>query len=207
MSARANRCGRHPSRQAHVERATRETQIAVSVDLDGSGRAELATGIPFLDHMLDQVARHGMIDLDGRRQGRPAHRRAITPSRTSASPSARRSSRRSATRPGCGATATPTCRSTRPCRASSSISRAGPGSSTTSSSRAPMIGAFDVDLTHEFFQGFVNHALVSAAHRQPARRQRAPPGETVFKAFARALRMAISRDPRAAACPSTKGTL
>ena len=53
----------HPSRQARIERATRETRIAVSVDLDGCGRAELATGVPFLDHMLDQVARHGMIDL------------------------------------------------------------------------------------------------------------------------------------------------
>ena len=100
-----------------VQRDTAETQIAVRVDLDGSGRTRLATGIPFLDHMLDQVARHGMLDLDGRRQGRPAHRRAPHGRGRRHHARARRCARRSATRWASAATATPTCRSTRRCRA------------------------------------------------------------------------------------------
>ena len=87
------------ARTARIDRMTRETSIMVEVDLDGTGRADLATGVPFLDHMLDQVARHGMIDLTVAARA-TCISTPTTPSRTSASPSARRSGRRSATRPG-----------------------------------------------------------------------------------------------------------
>ncbi len=196
-----------PSRQARVERATRETRIAVSVDLDGSGRAELATGIPFLDHMLDQVARHGMIDLTVDAKGDlhiDAHHTVEDIGITFGQ----------AVKQALGDKAGLVRYGHAYVPLDEALSRVvvdlsgRPGLEFHVAFTRPMIGAFDVDLTHEFFQGFVNHALVSLhvdnlrgdnAHHQ---------AETVFKAFARALRMAISRDPRAAGVvPSTKGTL
>jgi imidazoleglycerol-phosphate dehydratase len=179
----------------------------VRIDLDGTGVSKLATGVPFFDHMLDQIVRHGLIDLDIDCEGDPTST-TITPSRTSASPSARPLPRRSATRRACAATATPTCRSTRRCRAWWWISPGRPGLHYNVEFTRARIGDFDVDLAREFFQGFVNHAGVTVhidnlrgdnAHHQC---------ETVFKAFARALRMAAEPiRARGGHHPSTKGAL
>src|SRR6266850_1831271 len=172
-----------PTRAATADRKTTETQIALSVDVDGSGRATLATGIPFLDHMLDQVARHGMLDLDIQAKGDlqiDAHHTVEDIGITLGQAVAR-----------------------------VVIDFSGrPGLEYHVQFKRALIGEFDVDLVHEFFQGFANHAQVTLhidnlrgdnAHHQC---------ETMFKAFARALRMALEPDPRAAGTiPSTKGTL
>jgi len=196
-----------PARTARIERKTSETGIVVEIDLDGAGRAQLTTGVPFLDHMLDQVARHGMVDLAvsakgdlhidahhtvedigiamgqafkaavGDKQGVVRYGHAYVPLDEALS------------------------------RVVVDLSGR-PGLTFNVPFTRAMIGTFDVDLAHEFFQGFANHALVTLhvdnlrgdnAHHQC---------ETVFKAFGRALRMAVARDPRGGtAIPSTKGTL
>ena len=195
------------SRRAKVERNTNETRIAVEVDLDGGGRAELATGVPFLDHMLDQVARHGMIDLVVRAKGDlhiDAHHTVEDIGITLGQAVAQAlGDKRGLTRYGHAYVPLDEALS----RVVIDLSGR-PGLEFHVPFTRAMIGAFDVDLAHEFFQGFVNHAQVTLhvdnlrgnnAHHQ---------AETVFKAFARALRMAIARDVRAAgAVPSTKGAL
>ena len=195
------------SRRAKVERNTNETRIAVEVDLDGDGRAELATGVPFLDHMLDQVARHGMIDLVVRATGDlhiDAHHTVEDIGITLGQAVAQAlGDKRGLTRYGHAYAPLDEALS----RVVIDLSGR-PGLEFHVPFTRAMIGAFDVDLAHEFFQGFVNHAQVTLhvdnlrgnnAHHQ---------AETVFKAFARALRMAVTRDPRAAgAVPSTKGAL
>src|SRR5207249_9725657 len=196
-----------PSRAATADRKTTETQIALSVNVDGSGRATLATGIPFLDHMLDQVARHGMLDLDIRAQGDlhiDAHHTVEDVGITLGQAVAKAIGDKKGIRR-YGHAYVPL---------DEALSRVvidfsgRPGLEFHVPFKRSMIGSFDVDLTHEFFQGFVNHALVSLhidnlrgdnAHHQ---------AETVFKAFARALRMAIAPDARAkGVVPSTKGAL
>jgi imidazoleglycerol-phosphate dehydratase len=194
-------------RRAKVARNTNETQVSVEIDLDGSGATHIATGVPFLDHMLDQIGRHGVFDLEiaakgdlqidahhtvedvgialgqafwkalGERKGIRRYGHAYVPLDEALS------------------------------RVVVDISGR-PGLEFHVAFARPLVGAFDVDLVHEFFQGFVNHALVTLhvdnlrgdnAHHQ---------AETAFKAFGRALRMAVERDPRiAGAVPSTKGTL
>jgi len=172
-------------RNASIQRKTAETEISVRLNLDGTGVAKLATGVPFLDHMLDQVARHGMVDLEVTARGDlhiDAHHtvedigiaigQALAKARVVIDLSGR------------------------------------PGLEFHVPFTRARIGEFDVDLVNEFFQGMINHALVTLhvdnlrganAHHQC---------ETVFKAFARALRMAVEPDPRAAgAVPSTKGSL
>ena len=195
------------SRRAKVERNTNETRIAVEVDLDGDGRAELATGVPFLDHMLDQVARHGMIDLVVRATGDlhiDAHHTVEDIGITLGQAVAQAlGDKRGLTRYGHAYVPLDEALS----RVVIDLSGR-PGLEFHVPFTRALIGAFDVDLAHEFFQGFVNHAQVTLhvdnlrgnnAHHQ---------AETVFKAFARALRMAVARDPRAAgAVPSTKGAL
>jgi len=195
------------SRRAKVERNTNETRIAVEVDLDGDGRAELATGVPFLDHMLDQVARHGMIDLVVRATGDlhiDAHHTVEDIGITLGQAVAQAlGDKRGLTRYGHAYVPLDEALS----RVVIDLSGR-PGLEFHVPFTRALIGAFDVDLAHEFFQGFVNHAQVTLhvdnlrgnnAHHQ---------AETVFKAFARALRMAVTRDPRAAgAVPSTKGAL
>jgi len=195
------------SRRAQVERNTNETQIAVEVDLDGSGRADLATGVPFLDHMLDQVARHGMIDLVVRAEGDlhvDAHHTVEDIGITLGQAVAQAlGDKRGLTRYGHAYVPLDEALS----RVVIDLSGR-PGLEFHVPFTRALIGAFDVDLAHEFFQGFVNHAQVTLhvdnlrgnnAHHQ---------AETVFKAFARALRMAVARDVRAAgAVPSTKGAL
>jgi imidazoleglycerol-phosphate dehydratase len=195
------------ARIARIERVTKETSIAVSVNLDGSGRSQLNTGVPFLDHMLDQVARHGMIDLEVTAQGDlhiDGHHTVEDVGITLGQALSQALGDKAAlTRYGHAYVPLDEALS----RVVIDLSGR-PGLEFHVDFTRPMIGGFDVDLTHEFFQGFVNHALVTLhidnlrgdnAHHQ---------AETVFKAFARALRMAIARDPRAKGLvPSTKGTL
>jgi imidazoleglycerol-phosphate dehydratase len=195
------------NRTAEVTRNTNETQITARVNLDGTGIANLSTGIGFFDHMLDQIARHGLIDLDiqavgdlhidghhtvedvgitlgqavfkavGDKKGIKRYGHAYVPLDEALSRVVIDFSGR-------------------------------PGLHMNVPFKSGMVGAFDTQLAYEFFQGFVNHALVTLhidnltgdnAHHQ---------AETVFKAFARAVRMALELDPRSAGMiPSTKGSL
>ena len=194
-------------RSARVERNTAETRITVEVDLDGTGRAELATGVPFLDHMLDQVARHGHLDLVVRADG-DLHidgHHTVEDVGITLGQAVREAlgDKKGLTRYGHAYVPLDEALS----RVVIDLSGR-PGLTFDVPFTRAMIGTFDVDLAHEFFQGFVNHALVTLhvdnlrgdnAHHQ---------AETVFKAFARALRMAVTPDPRAAGVvPSTKGAL
>jgi imidazoleglycerol-phosphate dehydratase len=195
------------ARAAKADRKTTETQIALSVDLDGSGKATLATGVPFLDHMLDQVARHAMLDLDIEAKGDlqiDAHHTVEDVGITLGQAVARAVGDKKGIRR-YGHAYVPL---------DEALSRVvidfsgRPGLEYHVQFKRALIGEFDVDLVHEFFQGFANHAQVTLhidnlrgdnAHHQC---------ETMFKAFARALRMAVEPDPRAAGTvPSTKGTL
>ena len=193
-------------RRARVERATKETTIAVAVNLDGSGRAELATGVPFLDHMLDQVARHAMLDLSVQAKGDlhiDAHHTVEDVGITLGQ----------AVKQALGDKAGLVRYGYAYVPLDEALSRAvidlsgRPGLEYHVPFTRPMIGAFDVDLMHEFLQGFVNHALATL-HLDNLRGQNAHhQAETVFKAFAKALRMAAAPDPRASGVPSTKGSL
>ena len=193
-------------RLARVERNTKETTITVEVNLDGTGRAELATGVPFLDHMLDQVARHGMLELTVRAQGDlhiDAHH-TVEDIGITFGQAVRQALGDKAGLVRFGHAYVPL---------DEALSRVvldlsgRPGLEYHVPFTRAMIGGFDVDLTHEFFQGFANHALVTL-HIDNLRGENAHhQAETVFKAFARALRMAVTRDPRAEGVPSTKGTL
>jgi len=195
------------SRIAQVKRNTLETQIKISLNLDGTGQATFVTGVPFLDHMLDQVARHGLIDMDinckgdldidahhtvedigitlgqaftkalGDKKGLYRYGHAYVPLDESLS------------------------------RVVIDFSGRAGLYYEVEYPRA-MIGSFDVDLFREFFQGFVNHAGVSLHIDNLKGRNAHHIAETVFKAFGRAIRMAITQDPRMAGMmPSTKGSL
>jgi imidazoleglycerol-phosphate dehydratase len=194
-------------RIAEVVRNTNETQIRIAINLDGSGKQNLNTGVPFLDHMLDQIARHGLIDLDIEAKGDlhiDAHHTVEDVGITLGQAVAKAVGDKKGLRR-YGHAYVPL---------DEALSRVvidfsgRPGLEFHVPFTRSMIGGFDVDLTHEFFQGFVNHALVTLhidnlrgvnAHHQC---------ETVFKAFGRALRMAAELDARAAGTiPSTKGSL
>jgi imidazoleglycerol-phosphate dehydratase len=194
-------------RKAEIQRDTKETQVRVAVNLDGRGEARLASGIPFLDHMLDQLARHGAIDLAVDAKGDleiDAHHTVEDIGITLGQAFTKALGDKKGIRR-YGHAYVPL---------DEALSRAvvdfsgRPGLEYNVDFRRARVGEFDVDLTHEFFQGFVNHALATVhidnlrgdnAHHQC---------ETVFKAFARAVRMAVEPDPRAAgSVPSTKGTL
>jgi len=194
-------------RKAEIQRDTKETQVFVAVDLDGRGEATLASGIPFMDHMLDQLARHGALDLTVRAKGDleiDAHHTVEDIGITLGIAMAKALGDKKGIRR-YGHAYVPL---------DEALSRVvidlsgRPGLEFHVPFTRAMIGAFDVDLTHEFFQGFVNHALVTL-HIDNVRGDNAHhQAETVFKAFARALRMAVAPDPRAAGVlPSTKGTL
>jgi imidazoleglycerol-phosphate dehydratase len=194
-------------RTAEVTRNTKETQIRVRLDLDGNGQARLATGIPFLEHMLDQVARHGMVDLDIEASGDlhiDAHHTVEDIGITLGQAFAKAIGDKAGVRR-YGHAYVPL---------DEALSRVvidfsgRPGLEFNVAFRRPLIGEFDVDLVHEFFQGFVNHAQVTL-HIDALRGENAHHQcETVFKAFARALRMAAEPDPRSGgAVPSTKGSL
>ena len=194
-------------RTADVVRNTKETQIRVKLNLDGSGVAAFATGVPFLDHMLDQIARHGLIDIDVAATGDlqiDAHHTVEDIGITLGQAFTQAIGDKLGVRR-YGHAYVPL---------DEALSRVvidlsgRPGLEFHVDFKRAMIGAFDVDLAHEFFQGFVNHALVSL-HIDNLRGENAHHQcETVFKAFGRALRMACEPDPRAAGViPSTKGSL
>ena len=196
-----------PARTAEVQRDTKETRIRVRLDLDGSGASELATGIGFFDHMLDQVARHGLIDLQVHCQGDlhiDGHHTVEDVGITFGQAMARAVGDKAGLRR-YGHAYVPL---------DEALSRVvvdfsgRPGLHMRVEFKAGMIGTLDTQLVYEFFQGFVNHAGVTLhidnlegqnAHHQC---------ETIFKAFARALRMALEVDPRSVGViPSTKGSL
>ena len=194
-------------RTAEVTRNTNETQIRVKLNLDGSGISSFKTGVPFLDHMMDQIARHGLIDLEVEAKGDlhiDAHHTVEDIGITIGQALVKAIGDKKGIRR-YGHAYVPL---------DEALSRVvldfsgRPGLEFHVEFTRGMIGQYDVDLTHEFFQGFANHALVTLhidnlrgdnAHHQC---------ETVFKAFGRALRMAAELDPRAAGTiPSTKGSL
>jgi imidazoleglycerol-phosphate dehydratase len=195
------------ARTAEVARNTAETKITVSVNLDGTGAAKLHTGIGFFDHMLDQIARHGLIDLDIRADGDlhiDGHHTVEDVGITLGQAVHKAVGDKKGIRR-YGHAYVPL---------DEALSRVvidfsgRPGLVMNVPFKSGMIGTFDSQLAHEFFQGFVNHAFVTLhidnlkgenAHHQC---------ETVFKAFARALRMALELDPRSVGTiPSTKGSL
>lgn len=194
-------------RQAQITRNTLETQITVSLNLDGKGKAAQNTGVPFLEHMLDQIARHGMLDFEIKAKGDlhiDAHHTVEDIGITLGQAFAKAAGDKKGIRR-YGHAYVPL---------DEALSRVvidlsgRPGLVMNVEFTRARIGDFDVDLIHEFFQGFVNHALITLhidnltgnnAHHQ---------AETIFKAFGRALRMALETDPIAAdMIPSTKGTL
>ncbi|HWS13227.1 MAG TPA: imidazoleglycerol-phosphate dehydratase HisB [Rhodocyclaceae bacterium] len=194
-------------RIAEVTRNTLETQVRVRLDLDGSGRAALASGVPFLDHMLDQIARHGMLDLEVEASGDlhiDAHHTVEDIGITLGQALAQAvGDKKGLARYGHAYVPLDEALS----RVVVDLSGR-PGLSFHVPFTRALIGGFDVDLVREFFQGLVNHAAMTL-HVDNLRGENAHHQcETVFKAFGRALRMAVDRDPRAAAMvPSTKGTL
>ena len=195
------------ARIAKVERKTNETEIAVSLDLDGTGRTQIATGVPFLDHMLDQIGRHGAFDLDIAAKGDlhiDAHHTVEDVGITLGQALAKAvGDKKGITRYGHAYVPLDEALS----RVVVDFSGR-PGLSFNVDFSRAMIGEFDVDLTQEFFQGLVNHAQITL-HIDNLRGENAHHQcETVFKAFGRALRMAAEADPRAAgSVPSTKGAL
>jgi imidazoleglycerol-phosphate dehydratase len=193
-------------RVAEVQRNTKETQIRVRVALDGSGASQLATGIGFFDHMLDQIARHALIDLEIEAKGDlhiDGHHTVEDVGITLGQAIAKALGDKAGIAR-FGHAYVPL---------DEALSRVvidfsgRPGLLMNVPFKAGMIGGFDTQLAHEFFQGFANHAQATVhidnlkgenAHHQC---------ETVFKAFARALRTALALDPRQAGVPSTKGSL
>ena len=196
-----------PDRIAQVSRDTAETQITVRVNLDGTGQAKLSTGIGFFDHMLDQIARHGLIDMDICAKGDlhiDGHHTVEDVGITLGQAVLQAVGDKKGIRR-FGHIYVPL---------DEALSRVvidfsgRPGLVMNVPFKSGMIGGFDTQLAHEFFQGFVNHALVTV-HIDNVRGDNAHHQcESVFKAFARALRAALERDPRSAGViPSTKGSL
>jgi imidazoleglycerol-phosphate dehydratase len=193
-------------RKAEVTRNTNETKISVRLDLDGEGKARIATGVPFLDHMLEQVARHGAFDVEASANGDlhiDGHHTVEDVGIALGQAFAKALGDKKGVRR-YGHAYVPL---------DEALSRAvvdlsgRPGLEYHIEFSRARIGEFDVDLVHEFFQGFVNHAQITLhvdnlkgvnAHHQ---------AETAFKAFARALRMAVELDARVKDIPSTKGSL
>ena len=195
------------ARKAEIKRNTNETQIVLGVDLDGTGIAKLDTGIPFFEHMLDQVARHGLIDLTIKAKGDihvDAHHTIEDVGITLGQAVSKAIGDKKGIRR-YGYAYVPL---------DEALSRVvidfsgRPGLEYRVEFPRGRVGDFDVDLIHEFFQGFCNHAQATL-HIDNLRGQNSHHiAETVFKAFGRALRMGLERDPRMAEMvPSTKGSL
>lgn len=194
-------------RIARVERNTKETQISIEINLDGSGQARFETGVPFLDHMLDQIARHGLVDLEVNARGDleiDAHHTVEDIGITLGQAVSKAiGDKKGITRYGHAYVPL-----------DEALSRV-----VIDFSGRPLlvedvhytskrIGNFDTELVHEFFQGFCNHALVTLHIDNLRGHNSHHIVETIFKAFGRALRMAVAADPRAAdVIPSTKGAL
>ncbi|MEQ1439235.1 imidazoleglycerol-phosphate dehydratase HisB [Fontimonas sp. SYSU GA230001] len=194
-------------RTASVERKTRETQIRVSLNLDGSGQSRFDTGIPFLDHMLDQVARHGLIDLDiqatGDRHIDDHHTVEDIGITLGQALDRALGDKKGIVRYGHSYVPLDEALS----RVVVDLSGR-PGLEYFVEFPRARIGDFDVDLFREFFQGLVNHARLTLHIDSLRGRNAHHIVETVFKAFGRALRMAVAADPRMGdVTPSTKGSL
>jgi imidazoleglycerol-phosphate dehydratase len=194
------------ARQAQVTRDTQETQITVKINLDGSGKAKLASGVPFLDHMLDQIARHGLVDLEVKAKGDlhiDAHHTVEDIGITLGQALAKAVGDKKGVRR-YGHAYVPL---------DEALSRVvvdlsgRPGLEMTGKFTRARVGEFDVDLVREFFQGFVNHAAVTLHLDNLKGTNTHHQVETLFKAFGRALRMAVELDPRVKGVPSTKGKL
>ena len=194
------------ARIATVQRDTLETQIQARVNLDGTGNVHLASGLPFLDHMLEQIARHGLIDLEIEARGDlhiDAHHTVEDIGITLGQAVKQALGDKSGIRR-YGYAYVPL---------DEALSRVvldcsgRPGLEYAVEFPRDRIGDFDVDLFREFFQGFVNHALITLHIDNLRGRNAHHIVETVFKAFGRALRMAVEPDPRAVGIPSTKGSL
>jgi imidazoleglycerol-phosphate dehydratase len=194
-------------RQAQITRHTLETQISINLNLDGTGKTSFDTGVPFLEHMLDQIARHGMIDLEIMAKGDlhiDAHHTVEDIGITLGQAFAQAAGDKKGLRR-YGHAYVPL---------DEALSRVvidlsgRPGLELNINFVRARIGEFDVDLVNEFFQGFVNHALVTLHIDNLSGKNAHHQAETVFKAFGRALRMALELDPAAAGIiPSTKGAL
>jgi imidazoleglycerol-phosphate dehydratase len=195
------------ARTAEITRKTQETKITVRVNLDGTGQARLSTGIGFFDHMLDQIARHGLIDMEIQAEGDlhiDGHHTVEDVGIALGQAVLKAVGDKKGIRR-YGHAYVPL---------DEALSRVvidfsgRPGLVMNVPFKSGMIGTFDSQLTHEFFQGFVNHAFVTL-HIDNLRGENAHHQcETVFKAFARALRAAVESDPRATgSIPSTKGSL
>lgn len=194
-------------RTARVERNTLETQITVSVNLDGTGQCKLDTGVPFLEHMIDQVARHGLIDIEIVAKGDlhiDAHHTVEDTGITLGQALAQAWGDKKGIRR-YGHAYVPL---------DEALSRVvidlsgRPGLVMDVDYTRAMIGGFDVDLFGEFFQGLVNHAMMTLHIDNLKGKNAHHQAETIFKAFGRALRMAVEMDDRmAGVMPSTKGTL
>lgn len=194
-------------RTAEVTRTTLETQISVKINLDGTGQKNLNTGVPFLDHMLEQIARHGLFDLDIQAKGDlhiDAHHTVEDTGITLGMAFAKAvGDKKGIVRYGHSYVPLDEALS----RVVIDLSGR-PGLEFHVPFTRAMIGQYDVDLTFEFFQGFVNHALATVHIDNLRGRNAHHQCETVFKAFGRALRMAVAVDERQqGAIPSTKGAL
>ncbi len=196
-----------PERSAKLSRNTKETQITVAVNLDGSGLAKFDTGLPFLEHMLEQVARHGLLDLDIQAKGDlhiDAHHTVEDIGITLGQAVAQALGDKQGIRR-YGHAYVPL---------DEALSRVvidlsgRPGLEYHVDFPRARIGEFDVDLLHEFFQGFSNHALATLHVHSLQGKNAHHVAETIFKAFGRALRVALEPDPRmGGVIPSTKGVL
>jgi imidazoleglycerol-phosphate dehydratase len=194
-------------RKANVHRKTQETTIDVSLNVDGTGVYSIATGVPFLDHMVEQVARHGLFDLDIKATGDlhiDAHHTVEDVGITLGQALAQAvGDKRGVRRYGHAYVPLDEALS----RVVVDLSGR-PGLDMQVEFTRARIGEFDADLVYEFFQGFVNHAQATLHIDNLKGRNAHHQAETIFKAFGRALRMAVELDPRAVdAVPSTKGTL
>lgn len=194
-------------RSASVKRDTKETQIEIKLDLDGTGKSDLSMGVPFLEHMLDQIARHGMFDLTIKAKGDldiDAHHTVEDVGITFGQAFTRALGDKTGIRRYAHAYVP----------LDEALSRVvidcsgRPGLEYNANYPRAKVGEFDVDLIFEFFQGFVNHAMITLHIDNIRGRNSHHIAETIFKAFGRALRVAVEIDPRMKGIlPSTKGAL
>ena len=193
-------------RSAKVERNTKETQVEISLNLDGTGKLDSKTALPFLDHMLDQIARHGLVDIMIRAEGDleiDAHHTVEDIGITLGQAFSRALDKTGIRRYGYAYVPLDEALSRVVIDCSGR-----PGLEYNVDFAKGTVGDFDIDLFHEFFQGFVNHALVTLHIDNIRGKNSHHQIETIFKAFGRALRMAVEFDPRSKnVVPSTKGSL